>query len=62
MRFRLTLVAVLSAVALSTAPAQPTGFWSGGADCDSLLTSYLRPLGPQLCPINDKEWQLTTQP
>jgi hypothetical protein len=61
MRRRLTLLAALSAVALSTAPAQPTDFWSGGSNCEWLLPSYWQS-GPLLCPINDKTWTLQTYP
>ena len=62
MRFRLIPVAALSAVALSTAPAQSTDFWSGGVDCDALLPSYWQGPGLQLCPINGKEWRISAQP
>ena len=60
MRIRLTLLAALSAVALSTAPAQSTDFWSGGPNCDSLLPSYWQP--PGSCPVNGKTWMINSQP
>lgn len=60
MRIRLTLLAALSAVALSTAPAQSTGFWSGDPTCDSLLPSYWQP--PGTCPVNGKTWMINSQP
>ena len=60
MRIRLTLLAALSAVALSSAPAQSTDFWSGGSNCDSLLPSYWQP--PGSCPVNGKTWMINSQP
>jgi hypothetical protein len=62
MRFRLTLLAALSAVALSTAPAQSTDFWSGGSDCDGLFPSYWQNPTGHYCLLDDKTWQLTAQP
>jgi len=57
MRIRLTLLAALSAVALSTAPAQSTDFWSGGDSvCESLFPSYWQP--PGQCPVNGKTWMI----
>lgn len=60
MRIRLTLLAALSAVALSTAPAQSTDVWSGGPTCDSLLPSYWQP--PGTCPADGKTWTINSQP
>jgi hypothetical protein len=61
MRIRLTLLAALSAVALSTAPAQSTDVWSGGGSiCDSLLPSYWQP--PGQCPVDGKTWMINSQP
>ena len=60
MRFRLIIVAGLSAVALSSAPAQSTDFWSGGVECDELLPTYWLGPGLQLCPITGKDWRITT--
>ena len=62
MRFRLTLVAALSAVALSTAPAQSTDFWSGGPRCEALLPSYWQSPDQQFCPLNGDTWTLTFHP
>ena len=59
MRFRLTLVAALSAVALSAAPAQSSDFWSGGPSCKGLLPAYWQPPGQPNCPIDDKQWLIT---
>ena len=56
MRIRLTLLAALSAVALSTAPAQSTDVWSGGTTCDSLFPSYWQP--PGRCPVDGKTWMI----
>lgn len=61
MRFRLTLIAALSAVALSTAPAQSTDFWSGGSDCDGLLPSYWQGPGQSYCPVDSKKWLINSQ-
>ena len=58
MRNRLTLLAALSAVALSTAPAQSTGFWSGGSNCDELFPSYWQGPGQTDCPVDTKKWLL----
>ena len=61
MRIRLTLLAALSAVALSTAPAQSTDVWSGGGPiCDSLFPSYWQP--PGACPVDGKTWMINSQP
>ena len=61
MRIRLTLLAALSAVALSTAPAQSTDAWSGGGpNCDSLFPSYWQP--PGQCPVDGKTWMINSQP
>jgi hypothetical protein len=60
MRFRLTLLAALSAVALSAAPAQSTDYWSGGSDCDGILPSYWQGPGGHSCPIDGKTWQINT--
>ena len=62
MRFRIIKVAALSAVALSIAPAQSTDFWSGGEECDALLPSYWPGPGLEICPINGKDWRITTYP
>jgi hypothetical protein len=63
MRIRLTLLAALSAVALSVAPAQSTGFWSGGPTCDDgLFPSYWQGPGGSNCPVDGKQWLLTSQP
>jgi hypothetical protein len=59
MRIRLTLLAALSAVALSTAPAQSTDFWSGGSNCDELFPSYWQGPGQRNCPVDTKKWLLT---
>ena len=56
MRIRLTLLAALSAVALSTAPAQSTDVWSGGTTCDSLFPAYWQP--PGRCPVDGKTWMI----
>jgi len=56
MRIRLTLLAALSAVALSTAPAQSPGFWSGGSSCDGLFPSYWQGPGQTDCPVDGKTW------
>lgn len=60
MRIRLTLLAALSAVALSSAPAQSTGFWSGGPTCDALFPSYWQ--SPGQCPVDGKKWMINSQP
>ncbi len=62
MRFRLILVAVLSAVALSTAPAQSTDFWSGGLDCEGLLPPYWQLPGAHYCPLDGKTWLINALP
>lgn len=62
MRFRLTLLAALSAVALSTAPAQSPDFWSGGSNCDGLFPSYWQGPDQRFCPLDGKTWLITTQP
>lgn len=62
MRIRLTLLAALSAVALSVAPAQSTGFWSGGPTCDGLFPSYWQGPGGGTCPVDGKTWLLNSQP
>jgi hypothetical protein len=56
------VVAALSAVALSTAPAQSTDFWSGGARCEALLPSYWQSPDQLFCPIDDKTWVLLLHP
>lgn len=61
MRIRLTLLAALSAVALSTAPAQSPDFWSGGSDCDGLLPSYWQVPGQRYCPVDSKTWLINSQ-
>ncbi|MFL5563312.1 MAG: hypothetical protein ACJ79K_17745 [Gemmatimonadaceae bacterium] len=61
MRIRLTLLAALSAVALSRAPAQSTDFWSGGPNCDALFPSYWQGPGGN-CPVDGKKWLLNSQP
>ena len=61
MRIRLTLLAALSAVALSTAPAQPTDLLSvGSLTCDPLFPSYWQP--PGQCPADGKTWMINSQP
>ena len=63
MRIRLTLLAALSAVALSVAPAQSTGFWSGGPTCDDgLFPSYWQGPGGSNCPVDGRKWLLNSQP
>jgi hypothetical protein len=58
MRIRLTLLAALSAVALSTAPAQSKAIWSDDDSvCDALFPSYWQP--PGQCPVNGKTWLIT---
>jgi hypothetical protein len=59
MRIRLTLLAALSAVALSAAPAQSTDAWSGGPTCESLFPSYWQP--PGQCPVDGKTWMINSQ-
>jgi hypothetical protein len=62
MRFRLTLLTALSAVALSAAPAQSTDFWSGGSRCEALLPSYWQSPDQLFCPLNDDTWTLKLHP
>lgn len=58
MRIRLTLLAALSAVALSAAPAQSTDAWSGGTNCEPLFPSYWQP--PGQCPVDGKTWMINS--
>lgn len=62
MRNRLTLLGALTAVALSTAPAQSTDSWSGGLDCDGLLPSFWQPTGNRYCPLDGKNWLIIMLP